>query len=146
MLPGLKLYSETLSKHRQQKNSGAKHFFFFFLHQHAWEDILWVLASLKLVAGRSCHLLFPDLLCYLLFLLLCLVPKFVQLLATPWTAACQALLSFIISWSLLGFMYIELVLLSSHFTLCRRLLLLPSIFSSIRVFPSELALCIRWPK
>ena len=75
LFPGLKLYSETLSKHRQQKNSGAKHFFFFFLHQHAWEDILWVLASLKLVAGRSCHLLFPDLLCYLLFLLLCLVPK-----------------------------------------------------------------------
>ena len=66
--------------------------------------------------------------------------------ATPWTAACQASLSFTISWSLLKLMSIELVLASSHLVLCHPLLLLPSIFPSIRVFSNELALHIRWPK
>ena len=61
---------------------------------------------------------------------------------TPWTAACQAPLS--ISWSLPKFMSIELVILSNHLILCCHLLLLPSIFPSIRVFSSELALRIRW--
>ena len=60
--------------------------------------------------------------------------------------ACQASLSFTISWSLLKFMFIESVMLSSHLILYYPLLLLPSIFPSIRVFSSELALCIRWPK
>lgn len=75
LLPGLKLYSETLSKHREQENSGAK---LFFLHQHASEDILWVPPSLELVAGRSCYLVFPDLLRYLLFLLLLFGPYVVS--------------------------------------------------------------------
>ena len=66
--------------------------------------------------------------------------------ATPWTAALQASLSLTISWSLLKFMFTELVLLSNHFILCCSLLLLPSIFSSIKVFANELALHIRWPK
>ena len=70
----------------------------------------------------------------------------VRFFATPWTAARQASLPFTISWSLLRLMSIESVMPSSHFILCRRLLLLPSIFSSIRVFSSESALCIRWPK
>ena len=70
----------------------------------------------------------------------------VQLLATPLTAACQAPLSFTISWSLLQFMSTELVMLSNHLILCHHLLLLPSLFPSIRVFSSELALRIRWPK
>ena len=62
----------------------------------------------------------------------------VQLFATPWTAACQASLSFTISWSLLKLLSIELVMPSNHLTLCRPLLLLPSIFSSIWVFSNWL--------
>ena len=69
----------------------------------------------------------------------------VWLFVTPWTAASQASLSFIISRSLLKLMSIELVILSNHLIFFP-LLLLPSVFPSIRVFSSELALCIRWPK
>ena len=65
---------------------------------------------------------------------------------TPWTAADQAPLSFTISRSFLRFLCIELVMLSNHVILCHSLLLLPSIFPTIRVFSNELALCIRWPK
>ena len=64
----------------------------------------------------------------------------------PWTAAHQASLSFTISQSLLRFMSIESVMLSNHFILCHPLLLLPSIFPSMRVFSNELAVRIRWPK
>ena len=70
----------------------------------------------------------------------------VQLFATPWTAACQASLSFTISWSLLKLILIKSVTLSNHLVFCLPLLLLLSIFPSIRVFSSEPALCIRWPK
>ena len=70
----------------------------------------------------------------------------VQLFATPWTAAHQASVSFTISWSLLKLTSIELVMPSNHLILHCPLLLLPSIFPSIRVFSSELVLCIRWPK
>ena len=70
----------------------------------------------------------------------------VQLLVTPWTTACQAPLSFTISWSLLRIMSIESVMPSNHLILCHPLLLLPSIFPNIRIFSSESALCIRWPK
>ena len=66
----------------------------------------------------------------------------VRLFATPWTAARQVSLSFTISWSLLKLMSIELVMPSNCLILCCSFLLL----SSIRVFSSELALCIRWPK
>jgi len=69
-----------------------------------------------------------------------------QLFVTPWTAACQASLSFIISWSLLKLMSIESVMPSNHLILCHPLILLPSIFPKIRIFFSELAFCIRWPK
>ena len=69
----------------------------------------------------------------------------VWLLATPWTAAHQASLSFAISWSLLKLMCIESVMPSNHLVLCHPLLM-PSIFPSIRVFSNESALCIRWPK
>ena len=65
---------------------------------------------------------------------------------TPWTAACQALLSITNSQNLLKLMSIMSVMPSSHLMLCRPLLLLPSIFLIIRVFPKELALHIRWPK
>ena len=70
----------------------------------------------------------------------------VQLFATPWTTACQASLSITNSWSRPKPMSIELVMLSNHLTLCRPLLLLPSVFPSIRVFSNESALRIRWPK
>ena len=70
----------------------------------------------------------------------------IQLFATPWTAARQDSLSITNSQSLLKFMSIELVVPSNHLILCRPLLLLPSIFPSIRVFSNESALCIRWPK
>ena len=70
----------------------------------------------------------------------------VWLFATPWTTARQASLSFTISWSLPKLMSIESVMSSNYFFLCCPLLLLPSIFPSIRVFSNESVLCIRWPK
>ena len=70
----------------------------------------------------------------------------VQLFATPWTAAHQASLSNTNSQSLLKLMSIESVMPSSYFILCRPLLLPPSIFLSIRIFPNESVLRIRWPK
>ena len=70
----------------------------------------------------------------------------VQLCATPWTAARQASLSITNSQSLIKVMSVELVMPSNHLILCRPLLLLPSIFPSIRVFSNEPALHIRWPK
>ena len=70
----------------------------------------------------------------------------VQLFATPWIVSCQASLSFTISQSLLKLMSVESVMTSNHLILCHPLLLLPSIFPSIRVFSYELALRIGWPK
>ena len=70
----------------------------------------------------------------------------VWLFATPWTAACQAFLSITNSQSLLKLISIESVMLSNHLILCCPLLLLPSIFSSIKVFSNESVLRIRWPK
>ena len=67
-------------------------------------------------------------------------------LQTPWTTVCQVSLSFTISWSLLKLMSIESAIPSNHLVFCHPLLLLPSIFPSIRVFSNELALYIRWPK
>ena len=65
---------------------------------------------------------------------------------TPWTAACQASLSFTISQSLLKLMSIESVMPSNHLILRYSLIFMPSIFPSIRVFSNESALCLRWPK
>ena len=70
----------------------------------------------------------------------------VQLFVTPWTAARQASLSITNSWSLLKLMSIKSVMPSNHLILCHLLLLLPSIFPSIRVFSKESALHIRRPK
>ena len=70
----------------------------------------------------------------------------VWLFAAPWTAARQASLSFTISQSFLKHMSNESVMLPNHLILCHPLLLLPSIFPSIRVFSNESALRIRWPK
>ena len=76
----------------------------------------------------------------------CLVVKCIQLFAASWTAAHLASLSFTNSWSLLKLTSIESVMPSNHLILCRPLLLLPSVFPSIRVFSNESALHIRWPK
>ena len=70
----------------------------------------------------------------------------IQLFATIWTAACQAFLFFTISWSFLKLMSTESVMPSNHLILCHPLLLLLSVFAIIRVFSSELTLCIKWPK
>ena len=70
----------------------------------------------------------------------------VWLFATPWTATHHASLSITNSQSLLKLMSIESVMPSNYFILCHPLLLLPSIFPSIRVFSNESTLCIRWPK
>ena len=70
----------------------------------------------------------------------------VQLFSTPWTAARQSSLSITNSRSLLKLMSIASVMPSNHLILCRPLLLLPSIFPSIRIFSNESVLCIRWPE
>ena len=73
-------------------------------------------------------------------------PSRFWLFSTPWTAACQASLSIASSRSLFKLMSIESVMPSNHFILCHPLLLLPSIFPSIRVFSKEWILGIRWPR
>ena len=70
----------------------------------------------------------------------------VRLFVTPWTAAHQAFLSITNSWSLLKLMSVESAMRSTHLILCRPLLLLPPIPPNIRVFSSDSALHIRWPK
>ena len=76
---------------------------------------------------------------------LCVLLLFSQLCVTPGTAARQASLSITNFWDLLKLMSMESVMPSHHLTLCRPLLLPPSIFPSIRVFSNESALRIRWP-
>ena len=78
----------------------------------------------------------------LLFQSLCLV----QLFATPWSAACQASLSFTISRSLLKFTSFESIMPSSHLLLCHPVFLQASVVPSIRAFSNELAFHTRWPK
>ena len=70
----------------------------------------------------------------------------VWLFATQEIAACQASLSFTISWNLLKFMFIESMMPSNHLIHCHPFLLRLSVFPSIRVFSNESALCTRWPK
>ena len=77
---------------------------------------------------------------------LCVHYGCVQLFVTSWIAACQASLSSTTCWSLLKFMSTELVMPSNHCILCYPLLLLPSIFPSIKVFSKEQAVPSKWPK
>ena len=74
------------------------------------------------------------------------IAQLCQTLYDPWTEECKASLSITNSWSLLKLMSIESVMSSNHLILCHPLLLLPSIFPSIRVFSNESDLPIRWPK
>ena len=79
------------------------------------------------------------------FVVLLLLFSRVFLFATPWTATHQAPLSSTLSWSLLKFMSIESVMPSNHLILFHPLLLLPSVFPSIRVFSDASGLHTRWP-
>ena len=92
------------------------------------------------------ELLFYYILYFILPLLSVQSLNIVQLFVTPWTAARQASLSITNSQSLPKLMSIKSVMPSNHLILCRPLLLLPSIFPSIRVFSDESALHIMWPK
>ena len=88
----------------------------------------------------------PNMKIFTCSLLCCSVIKSCWLFVTPWTAARQSSGPSPSPWSLLKLMSIELVMLSNQLVLCYPLLLLPSIFSSIRVFSNGSALRIRWPK
>ena len=92
--------------------------------------------------GKPSHILQMSLTCFSSAQSL----SHVQLFATPWTAACQASLFITNSWSLLKLMSIKLVMPSNYLMLCCPLLLPPLILPSIRIFSSESALLIRWPK
>ena len=92
------------------------------------------------------HVLLDSMDCfYLIVVVLVQSLSPVWLFVTPRNAACQASLSFTISLSLLKLMSIESVMPSNHFIPCRPLLLLPSVFPSIKVFSNESVLCISWP-
>ena len=95
---------------------------------------------LILLYNRNQHNIINNLFCC------CSVSSHVWLFMTPWTAARQASLSVTISWSLLKYISIALVMPSSHLILYCPLLLLPSVFLSIRVFSSDSAIHMRWPK
>ena len=83
---------------------------------------------------------------FLIVLVVAQLLSHVWFLVTPWTAAHQASLFFTVSQSLHKLMSIESVIPSNHLILCHPLLLLPSVFPSIRIFSNEWALHIRWPK
>ena len=100
----------------------------------------------EFLSRKECVSLFPGSLRELAYCCSFQSLSHAHLFATPWTAACQASLPFTISRSVLRFMPIRLVMLSNHLIFCHPLLLLPSIFLSLRVFSNESALCIRWPK
>ena len=114
---------------------------FFFLIEGLWQpcvqQVYYAVSPTFAHFMSLCHILVVDAVQSL---------SCVQLFANPQTAACQTSLSFTISQSLLNLMSIESMMPSSHLTLCRPLLLLPSIFPSIRVFCNESVLRIRLPK
>ena len=104
-------------------------------------DLTWVVAELVVLSPQQWKIWFFFKLFVVVQLISC-----VWVFATPWTAACQAPLSFTVSWSLLKLKSIESVMPSNHLILCHPLLLLPWIFPSIKLLSSESGLCIRWPK
>ena len=113
-------------------------------HSHQCIFLMRVQPAVKTVFSsqvdvRMSHSVFPIRCC-------CSVAQSCPALCKPWTAARQASLSFTISWSLLKLMSVESVMPSNHLILSRPLLLLPSVFPSIRVFSNKSAFYIRWPK
>ena len=111
-----------------------------------------ILLTHKFISSTILHLAFQTYIeislqyLYLYFIVVAQSPGCVQFFQTPWTAACQACLSLTISWSLPKFMSIESMMPSNHLIFYHPLLLLPTIFPSVRVFSNELAVHIRWPK
>ena len=99
-----------------------------------WAQYLWVPIYVASANLRLCSTVVAQLL------------SRVWLFETPWTAARQASLSFIISWSLLKLMSVESVMPSNHLILCHPLFLLSTIFPTMKVFSNELVLCIMWLK
>ena len=137
----------------------------------AWLSSIFIIWFILYRQSYSCYTLLENLthlkflqanhgfscFCILMFLFLSFLDNFhidgllllfshVQLFATPCISACRASLSFTISRSLLKLMSIESMMPSNPISLCHTLLLLPSIFPSIRAFSNEPALHIRWPK
>ena len=103
------------------------------------------IVSVKIMAGQAeqePHGIINVLNALQIFVVIVQLLSRVQLFAAPWTAACQASLSITNSWRLPKFMSIESVMPSNHLILCCPLLLLPSVFPSIRVFSNELVLLI----
>ena len=108
------------------------------LNQSLHRLSLWWLSCSSTFHLKGWHDLFEPVVVWLL--------SCAWLFVTPWIAACQAPLSFTISQSLFELMSIDSVMPSNLLILCCPLILLPSIFPSIRVFSNESVLCIRWPK
>ena len=124
------------------KNVYSGPFSFFKLDCFIWFLVVWVVYIVWILTPyQTSFANIPHLVIIVVQSLGC-----VWLFVTPQTAAHQATLSFPVSQSLLKFMPIESAMLSDHLVLCCLLLLLPSIFPSVRVFSNESALCIRWPK
>ena len=94
---------------------------------------------------RRCFLMSSNIASKITFLFCIQQLSHVQLFETPWIVACWVSLSFTISQSLLKLMSVKSVMPSNYLILCHALLLLPSIFPSIRIFSNELALHIKWP-
>ena len=118
-------------------------------HPALWADLNWLINATGYVflSSSASKCLWNSKLCKSLKTVVIVQPlSQVWLFVTPWTAACQASLSFTISQSLLKLMSVELVMTSNYLILCHSLPLLPSIFPSIRIFSNELALHIRWLK
>ena len=105
-----------------------------------------LLVFLSLSFKSSQQILDNNYLSYYLSTIIVQFLSHIQIFATPWTAARQPSLSFTVSQSLLKLMSVESVMLFNCLILCHPLLLLPSIFSSIRVFSSDWVLCIKWLK
>ena len=103
-----------------------------------------------MIISKSIHVAVNGIIPFYFFIVEMWLLLFSRLLmydsATPWTAACQASLTITTSQSLFKLMSIRLMISSNHLILCCPLLLLPSIFPSLRVFSNESALPIRWPK
>ena len=110
--------------------------------QREWEQVPWSLLIKAWILSGGFYLLTS----FKAVAIAIQLPSCVRLFATPWTAAHEACLSLTISWSFLKLMFIILVVSSNHLILRLPLLLLPSIFPSIRVFSNESAIHIRWPK
>ena len=102
--------------------------------------------ELKLTCTEITLRVYAQLPIFLLFVIVVQSVSHIQVFATPWTAVHQAYLSFTLSQSWLKLMSLKSVMPSNHLILCRPLLLLPSVFLSIRVFSNDLALRIRWPQ